>query len=284
MLFDKVFGGKLYLTLNIILFIVKIAIGVMSNSIAILSDAFNSFLDIISSIAVYFSVKTASKKADLDHPFGHFRAEPLGALFIAMMAGIFGFEVLKTAIERFVLGSDNPSISVLVISIMFFTIIAKILMMFYFSKQAKVHNSPAFRAVAIDSRNDVFSGFVVLVGITGSFFCIPRLDAISGIIIGMAIIFSGIMIAKDNIDYLMGKAPSNALLKKIRDTACSVEGVKGTNTINAHYVGNVVDVELHIEVGGDTHTKKSHDIAKEVGKRLEQLPDIHRAFIHVDPV
>ena len=77
---------------NTLLFVAKIFVGLLSNSLAVMSDAFNSLTDVISSISIFIAVKVSSKKADEGHPFGHHRAEPTAGLIVAIMAGILGFE------------------------------------------------------------------------------------------------------------------------------------------------------------------------------------------------
>ena len=85
---------------NTFLFGIKITAGLMSNSLAIISDAVNSFTDIVSSVIIFFAVKTSSKQADEGHPFGHHRAEPIAGLIVAIFAGILGFEILHTSILK----------------------------------------------------------------------------------------------------------------------------------------------------------------------------------------
>ena len=89
------------IALNIFLFIIKLAAGLLSGSLAVLSDAFNSFLDIFSYIITYASVRLSNKGPDSDHPFGHRRAEPLAAILVAMFAGILAFEIQGPAVIEF---------------------------------------------------------------------------------------------------------------------------------------------------------------------------------------
>src|SRR3989338_4545670 len=89
---------------NIVLFILKIIVGLMYNSIAVISDSINSFTDIIASVIVFISVKVSAKKADEGHPFGHYRAEPIAGLIVAIFTGIVGFEVIKLAFNKIIDG------------------------------------------------------------------------------------------------------------------------------------------------------------------------------------
>ena len=89
---------------------------------------------------------------------------------------------------------------------------------------------------------------------------------------------------KKNLDYLMGKCPPKTEIEKIRKKALTIKGVKDINELNAHYVGNKIHVEIHIDVDENLSTRKSHDIGKDVQRAIEKMPEINKAFIHVDPV
>ena len=95
---------------NIILFISKLIIGLITNSIAIISDALNSLTDIINSVVLFVSVRVGSKSPDKEHPFGHYRSEPIGALIVAVLTVVLGFEVIRIAISR-IIAKVSPTFS-----------------------------------------------------------------------------------------------------------------------------------------------------------------------------
>src|SRR3989338_5257007 len=101
---------------NMLLFIAKLAIGVISSSIAIISDAFNSLTDVVNSIILFFSVKVGSKSADKDHPFGHHRSEPVGVLIVAVLTIVLGFEIARIAASRLI-NKTEPIFSITIIFI-----------------------------------------------------------------------------------------------------------------------------------------------------------------------
>jgi len=268
---------------NSVLCIAKLIVGVISNSLAVLSDAFNSLTDIVSSIGILIAVKISHKKVDKDHPFGHHRAEPIAGLVIAIFAGILGFEIIKKAISS--ISAPAKDIIVLpAVIVMLFTMIVKIAMSFSFMKAGKKHNSPALYASGVDSRNDVLVAFIALVGVASTITGRHYLDDIAAMAIGLFIIYSGYKIVKGNVDYLMGASPPKELIDKIKNKVLSIKGVKGINEVRAHYVGNFVHIEVHIEVDKDIKTLKSHKIGKEVQNRIESMEGIDRAFIHIDPI
>lgn len=267
---------------NIILFALKFFAGILTGSLSIISDALNSLSDTVYSIAVFLAVRIASKKADSDHPFGHNRAEPIAALVVAILAGILGFEIIKEGVISFI-SHTPPAFSFIAVIVILFSIALKVVMFLYLRFVAKRIKSPAIYASAIDSRNDILISFSALFGFLGPQFGLDGLDPIVGMAIGAFIVYSGYGIGRDNIDYLMGKSPDPGIIDRIRREAISVNGVKGVHDIRAHYVGNYIHVQVHVEIDKDMETKKSHDIGKIVQRKVESIEFIDHAFIHIDP-
>ncbi len=268
---------------NTALFILKIVAGLMSGSIALISDALNSFTDIVSSIAVFVCVRISSKQADEGHPFGHSRAEPVAGLIVAILAGILGFELIRSSFER-LLTKPQVSVTSFIVIVPVVTIIVKLIMSWYFKRIARAVHSSAIMASSVDSFMDVFVSFAALIGILGVAFGYPILDPAAGFAISLWIIYTGYKIGVENIDYLMGRAPAPELMEEIKAAAMSVENVKGLNTVRAHYVGNFIHVEIHIEVDKDMTTGESHSVSDAVEISLDKIEAIDRSFVHIDPV
>jgi divalent metal cation (Fe/Co/Zn/Cd) transporter len=103
-------------------------------------------------------------------------------------------------------------------------------------------------------------------------------------LIGSFIVYSGFKIGVENVDFLMGKVPPHDVLEQLKEIALSVEGVIDLNEVKAHYIGNIIQVEIHIEVNKSITTEESHAIAKRVEGALEKEEIVNFAFVHVDPV
>ncbi|RJP62731.1 MAG: cation transporter [Ignavibacteriales bacterium] len=271
------------LGLNILLFVIKLIVGLISNSIAIISEAINSFTDIISSIAIRFSIKVSSQKPDEKHQFGHSAAQPIATFIVAILAGLLGLNIIQESIKR-IISPPEVSLSLYVYLVLGITITTKIIMNRYQTIVGKKYNSPAIRAQAVDSINDVLASSFALFGIIGVQLGYPLVDGIGGLLVSFFIFRSGYEIAKENIDYLMGKAADQELIIEIVNRALKVDGVKGMNDLRSHYVGNKFHIEIHIEVDQKTNTKDSHDIGKKVQFAIEEIPEVQKVFVHIDPV
>ncbi|MBI5561049.1 MAG: cation transporter [Deltaproteobacteria bacterium] len=268
---------------NLFLFAIKITVALLSGSIALLSEAFNSLTDIVSSIAIFICVRISDKDADEGHPFGHTGAEPVAGIIVAVFAGILGFEVIRASAGRLVSGGVVVA-GTFAVLVPVVTAFVKSGMAFYFRLVGRQAMSPALIAVSRDSLSDVFVAVAALVGIGGVRLGYGYLDPIAGLVISLWIIYTGYRIGMDNINYLMGSAPDKALMEEIRSSAMGVRGVRDINTVRAHYVGSFIHVEIHVEVAKDLSTSDSHAIGKEVERAVERIGTIEKSFVHIDPV
>ena len=268
---------------NIILFSIKLYAFSLSGSLAILSDGFNSLTDIVSSIIIFLAVRVSVKQADIDHPFGHRRAEPIAGLFMAVIASILGFEVVKDSIISFFqpksIRITYDVFIILIVSVVLKAVISGIF--YYVSKRVK---SPALKASSIDYRNDVLISISVLIGSYLVDAGYTVMDSIIALAVGMFIIYSGFIIGLENIGYLMGKSPDTETIDRLKKIALSIDGVKDLNDVRAHYLGMYIQLEIHIEVDKNLPTSVSHDIGKKVQQELLKDEEVDFAFIHVDPV
>ena len=275
-------AGLIAFLINLFLFIIKLAAGLISGSLAIISDAFNSFLDILSYLLAFFSIQVAQKGPDRDHPFGHRRAEPLSAFMIAIFAGVLAFEILKTAVENILYGEPAITLTPLVVGIVVISIIVKLAAYFYLKKKADSGLSSTLEALAIDSRNDVVASSLVLIGVVGACLSAPVLDDVAAVLIAFYILYSGYSIARKNIGYLMGEKPPKETMDSVKKAATSVKGVKRLSGVRAHYVGDRVHTEISIVLDKKLTAKKTHDIGEQVQKEVEKIDLVSRAFVHID--
>lgn len=144
------FSGIISIICNIILFIIKITIGVLSGSISIIADAFNNLSDMASCIVTIFGFKMASKPADLKHPFGHGRLEYIAGQLIAFIIVVMGVELVKSSFEK-ILNPSDLELSLALIIILSVSILIKMWMGYFNKKIGKIISSPALIATSKDS-------------------------------------------------------------------------------------------------------------------------------------
>jgi len=275
-------ASKFSLISNIFLFILKLVAGILSNSIAVISDAINSLSDILTNIAVHFSVKVSYKSADSDHQYGHYAAQPIAAMMLAIFAGVAGITVIRESISR-IIEPTIQDVLIFPVIVLCITILLKSFMSYRFRIVSRKYDSPAVRALSIDSLNDVLSSLIALVGILISTYNLKYFDGIAGLFIAFFIFRGGYHVAKENIDYLMGKAASRELIEEISSRASKVNGVLGLSGLRSHQFGNKYHVEVKIKVDQNHTTKDAYKIAQEVKSIVTQLPEVADVFVHIEP-
>jgi len=271
------------LGINIFLFTIKAVVGILSNSIAVISEALNSFTDILVSIGIKIAVKISHEKPDSRHQFGHNAAQPIAAFILAVFAFVVGVNIIEESIKRLVEPQPIKTIPTVYI-VLLITIITKIILNRYQVGIAKMFNSPAIRAASVDSINDVLASSIALIGVVGAYFEFTYLDSIAGIFVAFFIFKSGWEVAKENIDYLMGVSANREFDENVKNIALGIKGVKGVNDLRSHYVGNKFHVEIHVEVDKNIPTLISHDIGNNVRFTLEKMNEVQKVFVHVDPI
>lgn len=281
----KILKRATYLSLivNIFLFAMKIVVGVISNSIAVISDAINSLTDIVSSAVIMYSVRVSLKKPDEEHQFGHNAAQPIAVFLIALFTGVVGINVVEESIRR-IISPDEIHVNSAVYIVLAITVLVKIVLTRYQSSVGKTYRSPALKASAVDSLNDVLASSLSIIAVFIVELGFPYVDGIAGILIAFFIFKSGYEIAKENLDYLMGRSAGEYLILEIANRAMAVKGVVGMNDLRSHYVGNKFHIEIHIEVDKNTTTELSHDIGNKVKFAILEIDEIQQVFVHIDPV
>lgn len=279
----SVLSGALGILCNALLFIVKIVIGVVMNSIAILSDAFNNLSDMGSSLISIISAKLSNKRSDKQHPFGHGRLEYIASFAISFIIMIVGFELGRSSIEKIIspepVNFSLPSVVILAVSVL-----VKVWMYFYNRYIGRLIGSSVLLATAKDSLNDVISSSaVILSAIIGVFVSFP-VDGIIGLLVSIWIFYGGIGIARETINVLLGSPASKDLIADIKSIVLQGKGIVGVHDLIVHDYGpGRVMASLHAEVPDDADMIETHEIIDEIETKIKAELGVE-AVIHMDPV
>ena len=269
--------------LNLLLFAGKYFAGVISGSVAITADAFNNLSDAGSSIITLLGFAIAGKKPDLDHPFGHGRAEYLAGLALSAVIILMGFELAKSSFDK-ILHPEPINTGLLPALILVCSILVKFYMCLYNRSVGKKINSAAMQATAVDSLSDSVATTVVLLSMGIAYFFHVNIDGYAGLLVAVFIIYAGFNAAKDTVSPLLGQAPDPEFVQQIADIVTAHPEVVGIHDLVVHDYGpGRVMVSLHAEVRGDGNIFDLHDAIDTAETELkEQLGCI--ATIHMDPI
>ena len=271
---------------NLILFGLKLFIGLITGAISIVADAINNLADMGSSVVTLIGFKLSSKPADKEHPFGHERIEYITGLIVSIMIIIIGFTLGKSSFDKIINPDPLDKSLILVTSItLAVAILIKLWQSLFNAKIGKKINSVALIATSKDSRNDVISTTGVLVGVLLSNYVFNfNLDGYIGLGVSIFILISGIKLIKETTDPLIGVAPDKELVKTITDDILSYKGVYGIHDLVCHMYGQTkLFMTIHVEVDAKTNILESHDLIDNIEKDMKEKYNIEIS-IHMDPI
>ena len=287
-----IFAGIIGIVTNAVLSIVKIILGLIVMSNAVIADGINNLNDTLSSILTIIGFKISSKPADKDHPFGYKRFEYITGLiisFIILFAGITLFRESLTNLITLIkdhITSLNLEQPIIVYIILGSTLLIKLYQALIYHYIYHKIDSEAIKADMIDSLNDMITTSLTIISTllfhlsNGSI----NIDNVVGILISLYIFYSGIMLIKDTIKPLLGSNPTDEEITKIISFIKSYDGVLGVHDLVIHNYGPGINyVTVHVEVSGEENIYKSHDLIDQIEMDFKKQYS-YDITIHMDPV
>ena len=268
---------------NVLLFLIKYAMGTLSHSISIVSDAFNNLSDCAGCLVTLLGYKMASKPADKNHPFGHGRMEYLTSLIIAALIIFVGIELLKNSVENII----NPveiRFSFAVLFSLVFSIAVKLWMAVFNAELGKKINSSVLTATAKDSKSDVIATSATLIALICSLFTALPVDGVMGLLVSVFILKSGYDIVKDTVDELLGKPADPEIINNIKEYVLKNDKIIGIHDLIIHSYGpgNIIG-SCHVEVKSNESFTEVHDIVDSIEREIHNNLNILMT-IHMDPI
>ena len=251
------------------LVLAKGAVAWMSGSTALMATAVDSVSDLIYTLFMAWGLSRSQRPADISHPQGHARIEPVVSAVIALMMGLAGLEVVRQALDG-LRGQPAAFAWGLPAAVLVGSALVKVIMYLAVRRLGQKAHSPAIMASAKDNLADVVSAGTALVGVLAAGW-FPLADPLAGLAVSVWIFRNAAAILVENLGYLTGRAAAPELVERINATARRVEGVEGVHRVIADYVGPQVRAELHVEVDGDIPFHDAHRISNSVRDAVEAL-------------
>lgn len=270
---------------NTVLAAVKGLAGVLGNSHALLADAMESFLDVISSVVVLGSLRIAAAPPDENHPYGHGKAEPLAAFVVAlaMVAAALGLAIRSVSEIR--TESAVPASYTLVVLVLVILVKEGL-----YRSVSRVGKKVGSRAVINDAwhhRSDAITSVAALIGISIAIAGGPAYssaDDWAALFACGIIAYNGIQLMRPALDEVMDARVDPDIEKNVRAVASAVEGVAGLDSCTVRKMGFEYFVDLHVEVDGNMTVRDGHEVAHQVKDTiLGRYPRIRDVLIHIEP-
>lgn len=268
---------------NVLLFAGKLIAGMLSGSVAIVSDAFNNLSDAGSSIISLVGFKLSNKKSDPQHPFGHGRLEYISGLCVSFLIILMGVELGKASIEK-IIEPAQVKFSFLTAAILAASILVKLYMALYNSRIGKRLNAVTMKAMAKDSLSDAVATSVVLMSMIVAKLADIAIDGYCGVVVAAFILFTGITAARDTISPLLGQKPDSEFIEEVMRIVNAHKEIIGTHDLVVHDYGpGRLMITLHAEVDADMDILVAHDAVDNIENELREKLGCS-AVVHMDPI
>lgn len=268
---------------NVLLFVVKCAVGYLLHSISVMADAFNNLSDAGSSVIGLVGVKMASKPADRDHPFGHGRIEYIAALIVAFLVMEVGFSFLKDAVGK-IREPEELKFQAVSVVILVLSVGVKLWLGYFNRKLGRRIDSKVMMATAADAMGDVITTTATIASLIFFRMTGVNIDGVVGLGVSLVVMWAGVGIAKDTLEPLIGKAVEPEEYARITDFVEGYEGVLGSHDLIVHNYGPGRSMaSIHAEVPNDVEIEVSHEIIDRIERDALRLLGVF-LVIHMDPV
>lgn len=268
---------------NILLAIIKLVIGVIARSKAMIADGVHSLSDIISSVAVIIGLKLASQPNDESHPYGHEKIEPIMSKLLAIILLITAIGIGYSGIKIIINGNYIQPGAIAIVGAVI-SIVVKEWMYRYTKSSAKKIGSTAMEADAWHHRSDALSSVGTLIGIVGARLGFPVLDPLAAVIVSLLIIKASIEIYLQATNQLIDKSADEEIINKINELIINTNGVEKLDILKTRMHANLIYVDVEISINGKMTVEEGHMIAEEVHHKIENMGErVKHCMVHVNP-
>lgn len=271
------------IAVNAALSVIKIIIGLLASSLALIADGIHSLSDLATDAIVLLGLKLGSKAPDRTHPYGHGRAETFSAILVALALILVGGVMIYYATIAIARDETTvPRFSILVAAVI--SIVAKELMYRFTLKVAVDSHSPALYANAWHHRSDAFSSVAVLIGFISLEFGFGHGDQTAAIAVGMMIIWVGVSVIGNALKELTESAVDDKTVSHIQKVISSNPSIRQWHKLRTRTIGREIFLDLHILVDPDLSITAAHDISESLEKTLdEQISRPINITVHIEP-
>lgn len=270
---------------NLFLAALKIAVGLVGRSQALLADGIHSAADAVGSVAVLVGLRVARQPADAGHPYGHGKAESLAALAVAALLGLAGVEVAVSSAMALLRPTVAPDPALITLWVAALSVVLKEALYRYNRATGLRQRSPALLSSAEDHRSDAIASLAAVAGILGARLGVRLLDPAAAFFVSLFILRVGWLMGAGAVRDLVDARGEPRTLRRVVAEARAVPGVAAVQQVRTRRMGPDVLVDLEIGVDGRRSLRDAHAVADSVRVRLvEGLAEVADVMVHVNPV
>ncbi len=269
---------------NVLLTVSQIAVGILARSQGLIADGIHSASDLVADFVVLFANHHSGKAPDKDHHYGHQRYETAASLVLGGLLLAVGLGMLWAAAGKLQHPESIPVVHTVALWVALGALVAKELLFRYMLAVAQRVRSSMLVANAWHARSDAASSLVVALGITGNLLGYPLLDPIAALIVGFMVSRMGWTFAWDALHDLMDRAVAEEDVARIQAILAETPGVLGLHDLRTRKMGDLMVVDVHLDVDETQSVKAGHDIAVAARQRVMDALPVLNVMTHIDPV
>ncbi|KAI5346295.1 hypothetical protein PRUPE_2G227500 [Prunus persica] len=280
---SETFAIRISNVANMVLFAAKVYASLRSGSLAIIASTLDSLLDLLSGFILWFTAFSMQTPNPYQYPIGKKRMQPLGILVFASVMATLGLQIILESIRT--LASDEDGFSLTkdqerwVVGIMLSVTLVKLLLMLY----CRTFKNEIVKAYAQDHFFDVITNIIGLVAVLLAKYFDDWMDPVGAVILALYTIRTWSLTVLENVNSLVGKSAAPEYLQKLTYLCWNHhKAVRHIDTVRAYTFGSHYFVEVDIVLPADMPLQVAHDIGETLQEKLELLPEIERAFVHLD--
>ena len=270
---------------NALLSLLKIVIGIISGSLAVIADGIDSASDIVTSLITLFTARIMMRPPNIRYPYGYMKADTIATKALAFVILFAGAQLAISTVRHFLQGTERELPGMLAIYVTIVSIIGKFLLARQQLSKGKQTNSEMLKANARNMQNDVLISVSVLIGLVFTFLLqMPILDSVTALFVSIWILKVGFQIFMQTNRDLMDANTEPELYRIVFEAVKNVEGATNPHRVRIRKIGNYYMVALDLEVDGNISSREAHEISIEVENHIRQeIKNVFDIMIHIEP-
>lgn len=266
-----------------VLIVAKLIAGILSRSLALISEAAHSGADLAAALVTYVAVRNASKPPDTEHHFGHAKYESFGALLEASFLVAVAFAIMYSALRRLFFGSPPITLGPTAITLVIVSVSVDIWRTTTLRRAAKRTGSEALEASAFHFLSDLLGTTVVVFGLIMTALGFPQADGIAALIIAMIILALSVNLGLRIFHTLTDRAPAGVAVD-VERVVQAVPNVLGVHDIRVRKAGAQYFTEMHIDLPPHLPLEEVHHVLDQIEDNLRTLYPTMHIVTHPEPV
>lgn len=265
--------------------VLKITVGIIAGSLAVIGDGIDSGADIIASVITLLTARLMSRPPNVKFPYGYEKADAIASKVLSFIIFFAGAQLAIATTTALIQGTEREIPSMIAIWVTVFSILSKLLLALYLHKKGQKVASPMLMANAKNMQNDVIISGGVLTGLFFTFFLdMPLIDSLTALLVSGWIMYSAVKIFMKTTPELLDGVQDASIYEDVFRTISSIKGVYNPHRARIRKVGNRYVIAIDIEVDGSKTVREAHEMAREVEQKIKNsIQNVYDILVHVEP-